>query len=742
MVAAPEGFVLKKKAPPPPEGYVKKGGPTVERAAPVVGPQVERAAPVGDTGSGPRVENAPPPPPPPEPTTADYIWDTAKSAPSALATLASETLMSPVSIGRMGSLDAPSEDLPWYRKTLPQLLGYEDYAKPAREALVKGEDVVRSTIQENLHQPQYAPAKFGHEAVQWIGPAAWPSKSVRLAEGLPRLFNYAGDILAHGAMPWAAYEGAEKLAPGTGVPAALAAALAGGAATTARSPQAVVRRETAGLTEAQFAESQRLQDFAKTKGIDLSASEAIAQVTNQPNHPLLKSLRLSEAHPSGAAVTGPFFEPRAGQVDVALNSALGDIAPSPAAPQNIGPDVSRAATQVQRGAEAGRTAAEQPFYRAADPTTVDEPALNAFISKLDADIARYNPQSAIGNVLQQFREKLISRPAQPETAGTPRQPGAIDPATGKPRYYTNATSGTPAVPEQFALDRLNLDTVKKEFRDATRQGQVGQVSLPSNVKGVMGDYLDQLDTILETGSPEYQAGKQTHADVTRNVVQPIESGPIGDFAKAGSTEDIVRTLFPGAPTSATTRALADAIDRVRATGQDMLPAVRDAMDRIFSRVSGGTLAGDRSRVGAKFAQVLSGSPQKQELLDLVLASTGAPVPATKNFGDLLEVLRATGKRLTEGSPTAQLNAQMGDLSAIPALDAASALATQSLGPLLTGGLKDYVLRGNIQDLAALTTGPVRNVQAAGAQAWKHLVPDVAKSTGLAALFAKERENQK
>lgn len=668
--------------------------------------------------------------PKPKPSTAEYIWDIVKSAPSDVAKLVTETAMTPISIGRMGSIESPPEDRPWYRQTLPQLLGYEEYAKPAREALVGGQDVVRKTITENLPQPQYLPGQIAEEGVQWLGPASVPTKATRLATGVPRFVSHAGDILAHGAMPWGAYEAADEYGgPLTGTGAALATALLTGAGRTSRSPEAVVRRESATVTDEHWADAKRLQAYAKSEGIDLSASEAIAEITNQPNHPLLKSLRLSEAHPSGAAVTGPFFEPRAQQVDTAVNRSFDAIAPSPANPQTIGPQVSRAADKAIGETMDIRKSATEPLYTQADTMNVPEPSVRKVADELDALIAS-DTSNILPPPLRELRQRLVRTPAQP-----PKPTGVLD-------QQGNMTM-SPGTPEVLATDVATLDRIKKFYRDSmdlvANSNNPELMSFVGERGARISKAIGDLDQTMTQSSQPFAQAKGTHELLTKTAVEPVAAGPVGNFAKAGSTEDVVRLLFPGTPTSATTSALADAIGRIRATGQEMLPAARDALDRIFSRVSGGTLAGDRSRVGAKFAQVMSGSPQKQELLDTVLAATGAPVPATKNFGDLLEVLQATGKRLGEGSPTAQLNAQMGDLSSIPALDAASAIATNSLGPLFTGGLKDYVLRGNIKDLAGLTTGSVQDLQAAGARAWQNLVPDVLKRTGLSTLFATGRD---
>jgi hypothetical protein len=240
-------------------------------------------------------------------------------------------------------------------------------------------------------------------------------------------------------------------------------------------------------------------------------------------------------------------------------------------------------------------------------------------------------------------------------------------------------------------------------------------------------------------SPAYSQALAEQHRLRQGELKDVESGPVGDFAKATDTDAVSSLLFPPVPTKGNIDAMGDAITRIKGSGQEMLPAVREALDRLLSSVSTGTLAGDRTRVGPKFAQKLVGSPQRKDLLDAVLTTAGAPEQAIKSLADLIPILQATGKRLGEGSPTAQLNAMMGDLSANAPLNVGEAIATKSASPLFGGILKDYVLHGNVGKLAELMTGSVEDLQIARERAWKNMVPELLSRTGLSTLFANGRE---
>jgi len=339
-------------------------------------------------------------------------------------------------------------------------------------------------------------------------------------------------------------------------------------------------------------------------------------------------------------------------------------------------------------------------------------------------------------VLQNFRQRLISQHAQPGTPGTPASRTPVyDPKTGALIRYqqTPATPGTPGTPEQFAYDRLNLDTVKKEFREATRQGQVGQVSIPANVKGVMGGYLDDLDTILETGSPEYQQGKQTHADVTRDVVKPAEHGPIGDFSRADTTEAVGNLMFPGKPRANDLPAMADAMRRLRDQGARLRGAARQKFDQILLDVSGNTRSGDQQNIGPDIAKALAGSPEKRARNIGVLRALGAGDVAD-TLDSMIEGFQAMGKRLPPNSATQQNLQRQSEMSTTPATEMFSAVTTGKPFAMLNDLFSEYVLRSNQRQRAELDFGPVRDVRAAAAGAWDKVLPEVLGRTGLSALY--------
>jgi hypothetical protein len=513
---------------------------------------------------------------------------------------------------------------------------------------------------------------------------------------LPKIISHIGDMFTHGVVPWGAYEAAERYGPkGSGLPAALAAAVGGGLLRTARSPEAVARRNTLGTTDAQWDASQAMYENAKSRGIDLSGAEAIAQTKNQPNAPILRSLRLAETHASGSPVTSAFFEPRAAQVDVALDSALNDIAQRPVNPQNIGPKVSQSAQKVLNDAKERINAQTKSDYKAAELDQIDpqEYATLAADPAYASSLKRLRADDILGKTLHNYPDNSIE---------------VIDAVT-KDLFSRGEAATVQGEGFNPHKGQIQTDAAQAARDAATKSNQ---------------NYAQAL-----AEQHEFRQGELTD----------LESGPVGDFSKAKTTPGVAERLFPETPTSATTSALGDAITRIRGMGQEMLPAVREAFDRIRSSVSTGTLGGDRSRVGAKFAQELAGSPEKEELLKTVLSAAGAPGRGIQSLGDLIPILQATGKRLTEGSPTAPMNAQLADLGRHPVTDVGTSIATGSLAPLFTGSLTDWLTHRNVRGLAEYVTGAPADMRVAAARAYQNVVPEALSRAGLGSLLAINRE---
>ena len=695
------------------------------------------------------------------PSIGEYALDTAGGALAGGANWLTNLILTPVDLSRMAKesedvIGAHADKSAWYNRPLTELLfspeTNQDIAN-FRGKVFSGADTVRKSVDE-AYQPKYGPGKFAKAAIPWIGPSMFPSKAALLKSGTERAVHMGADLLAQGALPWAAYEGAKRYG---GDAAGLLAALLTGVGTSVgrsiKTPEATIARDYRGTGDRTWEQIVGLQDQQLREfGQDITPAEAHAQVTGVSRSAPLHGQQSAEATNVGQEIAAPYLARRGPQVEAALRThVLDPLAPTPVEPQMIGPDVAEAAGNEIRSVEQQRTAAEQPSYRAADPTPVDRTQMDAFVADLDTEIARYNPDSSIGNVLREFRQRLVNAPATPGTPGTPAQRVPIGPngarlpperANEAVRWEsTPAVPGTPGTPEQFAYDRLNLDTVKKEFRDATKQGQIGQVSIPSNVKGVIGGYLDRLDNILTEhgaaaptqGALDYRRGKEIHADVTRNVVAPVTEGPVGELAGAKTTQDVGKILFPAKPKANDVPGMVDAITRLTARTAQMPAAARQAIEQIFSDIGGKTRSGNREWIGADLAKALAGDPARRARTAAVLNAMGAG-PVARQLDSLIEGWQAMGKRLGPNSATAQNLQRTAEMSVTPGTEMVSAFGSGKPWSLLTDLFKEAILRSNQRRVAELAFGSARNAQAAAASAYSQVLPEAASRTGVSALY--------
>lgn len=673
-----------------------------------------------------------PPDPNAAPSNVEAVLDLIKSSPSSIAKLITETIGAPLSVARMDSIDAPPEDMPWYRKTVPQLLGYEDYARPAREALAGGQDAVRGAIEENLPQPQYSAGKVADEALQWLAPAAAaPGKAARVKKGFEKAFQIGGDVITQGALPWAAYE-ATKHYVNNDIAAVLAALTTGvgtSAARSVKSPEALLARDYRGTTDQAWDALTRLQDEQKALGLDITPAEAHAQVTRQTQSGPLQTQRYLEATPIGQLKAGPLLANRGNQVEQGLNQVLDQIAPRSSDPHMIGPQIAEGAENVIRSVEGQRTAAEQPHYRAADPTDVNPQELDAFIANLDAEIAQYTPDNVHRQVLEQFRNRFVQTPARPGA------PASVHAGTGQP------VPARPGTPEALAYDRRNLDSIKKEFREATKQGQVGQQGTKANIKGIIGRHLDELDAILKEegantpsqGALDYRTGVDTHANFTDFILDPLKQGPIGDFSRAKTTGAVGNIMLPAKPTANDVPAMVEALTRLKQETAALPAAARQKIDQLFMDLGGKTRSANREWTGADLAKELAGSPAQRARTQAVLESIGAG-DAASNLDRRIEGWQATGKRLPPNSATAQNLQRSAELQQTLPGDVAGSISAGKPWSFIGDLYRAYALSTGQKRASEYAFGSARDARGAAATDWMQVLPEALNRTGLSALF--------
>lgn len=680
--ANPYAKYVTQQAAPAPTGPL---GPRGEN------PMLEPSRPPGanDPVTNPAALIGAPAAPPP----VNGLYDALASFQSGAVRGLAETIMLPVTADRMMESGVgwgmnQIEDLGRYAFGLdprtPEMQAGRDAANatlfPATAGLRSAQDSVRGAMDENLYAPQTRAGRFAETAGEFAIPGGVPGKAVLAAPTIGRMAKgYLGDLFRNVAIPAGISEGAgqgvEALGgDGTWVETAArgAGAFAGGvgaaAAKAAHAPDIAIRRGIGDMTEADW---QRALDLQNNRfGVRLTGPEAIAQARNGATG-LTDVQRVVEGSLEGQTRMAGLFEQRPEQLKAATQGWLDSIAPQSAAPSTLGPRASDAATTAIRDVEKQRSAATAPLYAAADRAQVPVDQVQGIIDDINA-LAASDKTGILGGPVTKLRDMLM------------------DPAGN------------------VITDIENLDRVRKFVRDKMDLPQIGQDAITGEQNAAVSGFLDRLNGVMEANSPDFVAAKGLHADMTRNVVQPVAEGPLGAVAASRDTSTVGNALLPLNPLTGSEAESADAVRRLVAQDADTTRGtVRQTLGDRFSSAMTETQRGDASFGGAKFRKVVAGNDQRDATLTAVLDALGMP-EAANAAPELLDVMQATGRRKPIGSATEfnrSLNADLGTAS--PAARGFDLMKSVGASWLTTAGdgLRRAALRSNTGTLADMFTDP-------------------------------------
>ncbi|WP_051614776.1 hypothetical protein [Phyllobacterium sp. UNC302MFCol5.2] len=385
-----------------------------------------------------------------------------------------------------------------------------------------------------------------------------------------------------------------------------------------RSPESVVRSAVGDANKIDWNAARQLQ--ANKTGVKLSGPEAVAQTNPGGGEGLLKLLRTVEGSNSGGAVTAPFFAKRPAQVDKAVNDQLLDAISRPSAtPSVLGPRAAQSAQSVLDDAQRAVNQETRPLYQAAEPQLIPE----AQFASIKAD--------------PRFQSALERLRANPDLAA--EYAGAAD----------NSVKVVDAVAKELAARGETLGI-------ATNSGYSPQAAA---VNTRVGETAKQL---AKDTSPEYTAALNRQAELRRGTLEPLEVGPVGRVARAATTDAAGDALLPAQPHAGGHLESGDAITRLlQADGDNTRQLVRQNLADRYSTAATETQSGNREFAGAKFARDVAGNQARAETLGAALNALDF------DPGQLIDVLRATGKRLQPGSPTATNTALQVDIAGPNAL---------------------------------------------------------------------------
>jgi len=356
-----------------------------------------------------------------------------------------------------------------------------------------------------------------------------------------------------------------------------------------------------------IAAAQSLWERARAAGTSITPLEALQQ-TGGANPVAAALQRVTEASAQGGPKLAPMMADRAVNNATALESAL----PRPvASPDQIAPNVARAAEGAIDTARQGVNAQAAPFYAAAEQQKVPANTWNSMVSDpaMQAALAAVKKSPLLGLENE--------------------QPGSL-------RW---------------------LDMAKK-YLNSSAEPSLGADAIQRTSAAAAGNAAGQMSDILGTVNPDYGRALAIGAAGRQNVVNPMMEGLPGKLAGTGDLNSKLAALIhPGESSPAL---VAQTMRQMGPAANDMLvQGLRARFDAANKGNIANSLEGNPWG-GAKFASDIAGNKSQAANVDAALQAL-SPETARK-VGDLLQIFGAQGKRQAPGSPTSQNAATMADLA--------------------------------------------------------------------------------
>lgn len=502
------------------------------------------------------------------------------------------------------------------------------------------------------HDPQTEAGTYARTIGQFAPAAAMGGGSVgpRLAQVIaPAMLSEAAGQMAHGAGPgWeTAARAAGGIVGGLGV---------GGVQAMIRAPDAAVGTAIPTLTEAQMQAVQTLRQSAQARGLSISLPEAVQQVTNNGTG-LGRMQRVIEGTKEGQARTAPYFANRPAQVRDAVTQFADTISPPTTQPGMVAQQAEEAGTEALHRARQVVNNAAGLDYAALPGQTMDP--------------AQYNALSANPS----YRVALEALRAHPELgAAVAHLPdnnmAVINEVVKRLRTGADQAAGTPLMPGDNHL--ASLRTGGAQLADAVARG----------------------------ASSEYGSARDTVSDLSRQYVDPLKAGPVGTISQPGPMETKTGALYPMNPAEGASHETGAAIRVLN--GVD--PGIADALTRQHVmntlNTAGRDLRGGQSQyVGDRLANMIAGNREQEATLHAGVSALPEGGSKSADLTDLLDALRATGKRQAAGSMTSFNNEDIKNLQLSPTIRAMESFDIAKPFEFIGNGLKGMNYRRNVHALA-------------------------------------------
>jgi hypothetical protein len=460
----------------------------------------------------------------------------------------------------------------------------------------------------------------------------WPAAVTGPSTLATRPATAIGNVVRYGVIPGLTAELTSQIpgVKGTDLePYARAAAgiftggLAGAVARPATAERVISHQLPPYVTPQHVRQAQGLIDNAEQMGVTLTWSEALSHVTGR--EVLLDLQRILESSRRSRGIMQEALGERPRQVETAGRGEIAPIGPAIPSPDVIGPQVGRAAEEVERDVRRDINRATQPYYDTASRV-------------------------------------LLTPTEMAQVRAIPGYPQAARAVRNDPQLNRNVAH----LPEN-SVGFLNevkqyFDTQGKNAASAVQRNpnQTRAAGFKQSAGETRQIALDAADRAHPGGPNPYQVALDVQEQSRRIHLEPLMQGPIGRLAQSDiTTQRAIEALFPKNPLAGSQDDVRQAVTALSMRNPAAARALVRAhlemeLDKAFE--AAGRTPQAAGFVGAGFAQQVAGSPviNSQRLQNLRAAVEALPNgPANwQGFERFLEVMRATGWRQPIGSRTA------------------------------------------------------------------------------------------
>lgn len=371
----------------------------------------------------------------------------------------------------------------------------------------------------------------------------------------------------------------------------------------------LLSRATMGATPAQWRAAERLQAEALIRGTPITSAEALAQVQGG-NQSLMSIQRNVENMRETAPQMNAFMAQRGPGNAAAVDAQLGQIAPRPIAPTEIGPRIRQGAEDYVSGVRQDINAETEMAYW-----------LSQFDRVPQAEFARISQQPAFQIALRTVRaDELLG----PRIAHMPDDSIAVINAVKKEMDEMG---------EQFG-------TYGTEAYSPTRQAAVESGRIPTVEAAT-------------NASPAYRTALETQAARRTAELAPTERAPIGQLAKTEDATEQARILLPDSALKASPEQVGGTVRELVNQGRtaDVQSLLRGHLQDVFAKSAANVKGTGEQYRGAQFANNVLKNPNQADSLEAAVRALPDGDTQWRGLRNLLEVFEAQGQRLPANSPT-------------------------------------------------------------------------------------------